>query len=93
MACGVGTLAFVDCNPIIGGTPLVQQVLQAIYGNVLLAWNLGQLPIFLQVAPQQAEARKIYNTHLYSQGNQGHDFTTVLTDTEREAIIEYLKTL
>ncbi len=93
LACGTGTLPFIDCNPGSDSTPLVQRVLHALYGNVLLAWNLGQLPIFLQVAPQQAEDRKIYNTHLYSQGNQGHDFTAVLTDTEREAIIEYLKTL
>jgi len=26
-------------------------------------------------------------------GNQGHEFTDVLTDPERKAIIEYLKTL
>ena len=93
MACGIGTLPFVECNPVIGGTPLVQQILHALYGNVILTWNLGQIPFFLQVAPQQAEARKIYNTHLYSQGNGGHDFTTVLTDQERRALIEYLKTL
>ena len=30
---------------------------------------------------------------LYGQGNGGHAFSDVLTDTERRAIIEYLKTL
>jgi endo-cleaving rubber dioxygenase len=68
-------------------------VLHALYGNVLLAWNLGNLPVLLQVTPEQIENRKIYNTHLYSQGNQGHDFTSVLTDAERRALVEYLKTL
>jgi endo-cleaving rubber dioxygenase len=93
MACGTGTIPFLDCNPLIGGTPLPQLVLHELYGNVLLAWNLGQTPNFFQVTPDQIENRKIYNTNLYSQGNQGHDFTTVLTDQERRALIEYLKTL
>lgn len=30
---------------------------------------------------------------MYSQSNSGHEFTDVLADTERAAIIEYLKTL
>ena len=50
------------------------------------------------VAPQPHDAetlekRKIYNTHHYSQGNAGHAFTAVLTDGERRALLEYLKTL
>lgn len=47
------------------------------------------------VAPGQGEVeqRSIYNTHAYSKGNQGHEFTKVLTDQERRALIEYLKTL
>ena len=39
------------------------------------------------------ENRKIMNTHMYSHGNEGHEFTSVLTDEERYALIEYLKTL
>ncbi len=93
LPCGTGTLPFLDCTPGSDATPQTQLILHELYGNVLLAWNLGQLPIFLQVGQQQAEDRKIYNTHLYSQGNGGHDLTTVLTDTERRALIEYLKTL
>jgi endo-cleaving rubber dioxygenase len=93
LACGTGTLPFLDCTPGGDDTSPVQAVLHALYGNVLAAWNLGNLPVFLQVTRQQVEDRKIYNTHLYSQGNQGHDFTSVLTDSERRALIEYLKTL
>jgi hypothetical protein len=39
------------------------------------------------------ENRKIYNVYMYGQGNGGHTFNSVLTDTERNAIIEYMKTL
>jgi hypothetical protein len=35
----------------------------------------------------------IFNSHLYGMGNGGHDFTQSLTDSERWAIIEYIKTL
>jgi hypothetical protein len=30
---------------------------------------------------------------MHSQSNTGHEFTDVLTDAERAALIEYLKTL
>lgn len=42
---------------------------------------------------KQIRSRMRYNSHLYGQGNQGHEFTQSLTDAERIAIIEYLKTL
>ncbi|MGH7899039.1 MAG: hypothetical protein ACREQQ_13875, partial [Candidatus Binatia bacterium] len=37
--------------------------------------------------------RAVYNTHAYSKGNHGHEYTKVLSDDERRALIEYLKTL
>lgn len=37
--------------------------------------------------------RTIFNTNAYSKGNQGHAWTKVLTDDERRALVEYLKTL
>ncbi|MBD2858896.1 hypothetical protein IB286_07705 [Spongiibacter sp. KMU-158] len=92
-ASGTTTIPFLDCDPLGLGEPIIQQILEPLYGNLILAWNLGQVPVFTQMTPQQVEDRKIYNTNLYSQGNEGHDFTAVLTDTERRAIIEYLKTL
>ncbi|MGH8431852.1 MAG: hypothetical protein ACREUF_15765, partial [Solimonas sp.] len=61
-----------------------------LWANGGLAWNLLNLPILTQ---QQVEDRKVYNTHYYSQDNGGHEFTSVLTDAERRAILEYLKTL
>ena len=45
------------------------------------------------ITNKQIRSRMIYNSHLYGNGNQGHEFTQSLTDSERYAIIEYLKTL
>lgn len=70
--------------------PWLLGILKAIFGNVLATWNILFPPT---ITDEQIENRKIYNTHLYSQGNQGHEFTSVLTDEERYAIMEYLKTL
>ncbi len=88
LSCGVGTFPFIDCNPS-GGASL-QTLLGMVWANGGLAWNLLNLPI---LTDPQIEARKIYNTQAYSQNNSGHAFTSVLTDAERRAIIEYLKTL
>ena len=92
--CGdPGTTPGVDCslsNP--NGPAPDGGLLGSLYKNFWFLWNLP-----IQTAPpftnQQIENRKVYNTLLYSQGNQGHAFTSVLTDQERTAIIEYLKTL
>jgi mono/diheme cytochrome c family protein len=37
--------------------------------------------------------RSIYNTTLPGYGNYGHKFGDQLTDAQRKAVIEYLKTL
>ncbi|QTN25674.1 hypothetical protein HZ992_12270 [Rhizobacter sp. AJA081-3] len=39
------------------------------------------------------EDRKIYNANMFGQGNGGHTFNSVLTDSERKALSAYLKTL
>lgn len=71
-------------------TPFFQRTLNYISSNIVAAWNILYPPI---VNTSAIENRKIYNTHLYGQGNEGHEFNSVLTDAERWAIIEYLKTL
>ena len=68
----------------------MQYFLEWLYGSITGTWNLDFPFIF---NTENMENRKIYNTHMYSQGNEGHEFTSVLTDEERYAIIEYLKTL
>ncbi|MDY7226567.1 hypothetical protein [Hyalangium rubrum] len=45
------------------------------------------------ITEKQIRSRMIFNSHLYGLGNEGHDFTQSLTDAERWAIIEYMKTL
>jgi hypothetical protein len=42
---------------------------------------------------QEANNKKIYNTTLPGYGNYGHNFGDELSEADRKAIIEYLKTL
>ena len=92
--CGQGSIPLLECDPLQPGEdPLSQILFEALYGNVIALWNVGNVRSLLQFTPQQIEARKVYNTHLFSQGNEGHDFTAVLSDAERRALIEYMKTL
>ena len=91
LSCGAaGTVPYLNCNPNDASGQTLQDVLDIVYGNGGLIWNLANLP---PKTDAQIEQRKIYNTYMYSQGNQGHEFTAVLTDQERKALIEYLKTL
>jgi hypothetical protein len=90
LACGTGSMPFIDCNPADDDGATLQDGLSLLWAHGGLAWNLLNLPI---MSNSDVEARKVYNTHYYSQGNAGHAFTSVLTDQERLAIIEYLKTL
>ncbi len=94
ITCGqTGTTPFVDCDPMNPDqAPILEQVLGELYTNIAILWNLPRADM-IGMSNAQVEARKIYNTNEYSQGNQGHDFAAVLTDAERRAIIEYLKTL
>ncbi len=41
----------------------------------------------------RVEREVIYDTTLYGYSNEGHTFGDTLSDTEREAVMEYLKTL
>jgi formylglycine-generating enzyme required for sulfatase activity len=83
---------YVNCTPSDADQqdPLAEQILAQLYSNVLLAWNIFFPP---PLTPTQMEDRKIFNTWMFAQGNEGHEFNAVLSDDERRAIIEYLKTL
>jgi len=89
LACGTGTLPFIECNPVTPGGTSAGDLLSQLYRIVGLSWNIDLPPL----TNQQVEDRKIYNTYVYSQGNHGHEFTSVLTDAERRALVEYMKTL
>ena len=97
LGCGEGglpllgvTTPLIDCSPASADLPILQDLLSLIWGNGGLAWNLLNVPLLTDA---QIEERKVYNTNLYSQSNSGHEFTAVLSDAERRAIMEYLKTL
>ena len=94
LQCGDdGTEPFLACSPLSEDQPsTAQQAISLLYEQIGITWNLPR-PAGIRMSEQDIENRKIYNTNLYSQGNQGHDFTMVLTDAERRALIEYLKTL
>ena len=75
--------------------------------HVVVPWKLLLLPsvlgslvlgvldrlVITADGQQGIEDRKIFNTNLYSKQNTGHEWTKALTDAERRALIEYLKTL
>lgn len=92
--CGDGgTVVQIDCDPANPGEQsTIQRFLSVFYEEVGLVWNLPR-PAQFSMSRQDVENRKVYNTGLYSQSNQGHAFTKALSDSERRALIEYLKTL
>jgi len=95
LQCGSpGVTPYLDCDPADPfATPLVQSWLGILFANGSLAWNMLGTVMAPTLTNAQIEDRKIYNTRMYSQSNSGHEFTDVLTDAERAALIEYLKTL
>lgn len=95
LACGdAGVTPYLECDPADPfATPLVESWLSILFLNGSLSWNILGTTLAPSLTNAQIEDRKIYNTRMYSQSNTGHEFTDVLTDKERVAIIEYLKTL
>jgi hypothetical protein len=61
------------------------------YDPVKLGWKVQILDKYGNLPP--FERRKIYNTTQTGRGNSGHTFGDDLTEEERMAVIEYLKTL
>ena len=57
-----------------------------------LGWPYEELA-YGQDTADEAERKYIYDTTLFGHGNAGHTFGDHLTDDERRAVLEYLKTL
>ena len=95
LQCGAaGVTPYLKCNPSDPAvTPAIEAALDVLYANGSLAWNMLSTVTAPSLTKAQIEDRKIYNTRMHSQSNSGHEFTDVLTDAERIALIEYLKTL
>jgi mono/diheme cytochrome c family protein len=82
---------YLRCNPDDDAlASWYNDIIHGLYSNVVLAWNVLFPPT---ITNSDIENRKIYNVYMYGQGNGGHTFNSVLTDQERLAILEYLKTL
>ena len=95
LRCGsFGVTPYLQCDPADPEqTPLVESWLDILFANGSLAWNIFGTVMSPSWTNAQIEDRKIYNTRMHSQSNSGHEFSDVLTDSERTALIEYLKTL
>ncbi len=89
---GTITNQHLACAPDGLASELLSTILEFAQDNLILVWNLLYAPMDVTNVAT-VEKRKTYNTNMYAQGNGGHAFNDVLTDDERWAIIEYLKTL
>jgi mono/diheme cytochrome c family protein len=63
------------------------------YDPAKLGWKTTVLAGPLDARLPARERRKVYDTTLRGRGNGGHTFGDKLTEDERTAVIEYLKTL
>jgi mono/diheme cytochrome c family protein len=63
------------------------------YDAVKVGWKVKVLERGPDPALPAVERRKVYDTTQPGRGNGGHTFGDALTDDQRRAVIEYLKTL
>ncbi len=91
LACGdIPGNALFNCNPVNDRGPSLVQMTQN-FLNGLVSWTgLVNIP---DPTPGAGDKRLVYDTRILGNGNGGHTFTDVLTEQERRALIEYLKTL
>lgn len=91
VACSNNVLTnpFLPCSPQLATADIVF----ASIANVVASQNSLAYQSPPPITDQQIKSRMIFNTYLYGQGKAGHEFTQSLTDAERWALIEYLKTL
>jgi hypothetical protein len=63
------------------------------YDQDALGWPVTALDAGQDAEPSAAKRKLIYDTTLLGYANTGHTFGDDLTDEERRAVLEYLKTL
>src|SRR5262249_20346620 len=66
---------------------------EAAYDPAKLGWKVQVLDKGADASMSEVQRRKIYDTTQPGRGNTGHTYGDKLTDDERRAVIEYLKTL
>jgi hypothetical protein len=91
ITCGDGGsgIPYYSCQPEQDLPAELNWIKDTLAGGLL--WPTWLVPPPLDT--QGLEARMIFNTNYYSKKNRGHEWTRVLTDQERHALLEYLKTL
>ena len=91
LACGdmPGNL-LLNCNPVARDNPSIVQIVQNLLNSTVSYAGLVLLP---DPTPGGFDKRLVYDTRILGNSNAGHDFSDVLTEQERKAVIEYLKTL
>jgi mono/diheme cytochrome c family protein len=82
--------ALFNCNPVNEQGPSLTQMLQNFLNGAVSWTGLVNLP---DPTPGAGDKRLVYDSRILGNGNGGHSFTDVLTEQERNALIEYLKTL
>lgn len=79
-----------NCSPVNEAGPSLTQMMQN-YLNGAISWTgLVNIP---DPAPGSIDKRLVYDSRILGNSNAGHEFSDVLSEAERKAVIEYLKTL
>lgn len=79
-----------NCNPLRDEGPSMYQIMtNFLYDMVSYTGILAAV----DPTPNALDRRLVFDTRILGNSNSGHEFSDALTDTERKAIIEYLKTL
>ena len=91
MNCGDGGqgIPYYSCLPEQDVPQEIQWVADTVLGGLL--WPTWLVPP--PIGTQGLEDRMIFNTNMYSKKNRGHEWTKTLTNEERRALLEYMKTL
>ncbi len=79
-----------NCNPVFDQGPSLTQLTQNFLNGLISLSGLVNIP---DPVPGAVDKRLVYDTRILGNGNGGHTFTDALTEQERRALIEYLKTL
>ena len=79
-----------NCNPVDDQGPSLVQIAQNLMNSTVSWLGLVTIP---DPAADAMDKRFVYDSRILGNGNGGHAFSDVLTDAERRAVIEYLKTL
>lgn len=66
---------------------------EAAYDKVKVGWKVTKVERPIPEIVPGIERRKVYDTSQPGRSNSGHTYGDVLSDQERQAVIEYLKTL